>query len=78
MNEGYCNAAQETLANTQVVVDRFPVAKQYRNCADQARKAEMKRLKQTVPEPDYAQLKGAMWAFRKPDRRAGSRLAAAV
>jgi transposase len=29
-------------------------------------KAEMKRLKQTLPESDYAQLKGAMWAFRKP------------
>jgi transposase len=66
MNEGYCNAAQETLPNAQVVVDRFHVAKQYRNCADRARKAEMKRLKQTLPESDYAQLKGAMWAFRKP------------
>jgi transposase len=66
MNEGYCNAAQETLPNAQVVVDRFHVAKQYRDCADQARKAEMKRLKQTLPESDYAQLKGAMWAFRKP------------
>src|SRR5690606_17613681 len=34
MNEGYCNAAQETLPNAQVVVDRFHVAKQYRNCAE--------------------------------------------
>jgi transposase len=46
--------------------DRFHVAKQYRDCADQARKAEMKRLKQTLPKSDYAQLKGAMWVFRKP------------
>jgi transposase len=47
-------------------VDRFHVAKHYRDCADKARKAEMKRLKMTVPEQEYAQLKRAMWAFRKP------------
>nr|WP_305910251.1 transposase [Methylomarinum sp. Ch1-1]MDP4521679.1 transposase [Methylomarinum sp. Ch1-1] len=69
MNEGYCNAAQETLPNAQVVVDRFHVAKHYRDCADKARKAEMKQLKQTLPESEYAQLKGAMWAFRKPWNR---------
>lgn len=50
----------------QVVVDRFHVAKYYRDCADKARKAEMKRLKKTLPEQDYGQLKGAMRAFRKP------------
>lgn len=66
MNEGYRNAVQEALPNAQVVVDRFHVAKHYRDCADKARKAEMKRLKQTVPDSEYAQLKGAMWAFRKP------------
>lgn len=66
MNEGYRNAAQEVLPHVQVVVDRFHVAKHYRDCADKARKAEMKRLKKTLPEPDYAQLKGVMWAFRKP------------
>lgn len=65
MNEGFSHAIQETLPAVQVVVDRFHVAKHYRDCADKARKAEMKRLKSTLPEPDYAQLKGAMWAFRK-------------
>jgi hypothetical protein len=34
-----------------------PVAWQQGN---KARKTEMKRLKTTLPEPDYAQLKGAM------------------
>jgi len=66
MNEGYRNAAQEALPNVQIVIDRFHVAKHYRDCADKARKAEMKRLKQTLPETEYAQLKGAMWVFRKP------------
>ena len=66
MNEGYCNAVLETLPKAQVVVDRFHVAKHYRDCADKARKTEMKRLKKTLPESDYAQLKGVMWAFRKP------------
>jgi transposase len=66
MNEGYCNAVLETLPKAQVVVDRFHVAKHYRDCADKARKAEMKRLKQTLPESEYRELKGAMWAFRKP------------
>ncbi len=66
MNEGYRNAVQETLTHVQVVVDRFHVAKHYRDCADKARKAEMKRLKKNLPEQEYAQLKGAMWAFRKP------------
>ena len=66
MNEGYRNAVQETLPDAQVVVDRFHVAKHYRDCADKARKSEMKRLKKTLPEQEYAQLKGAMWAFRKP------------
>ena len=66
MNEGYRNAVQETLPDVQVVVDRFHVAKHYRDCADKARKSEMKRLKKTLPEQEYAQLKGAMWAFRKP------------
>lgn len=66
MNEGYRNAVQETLTHVQVVVDRFHVAKHYRDCADKARKDEMKRLKKNLPEQEYAQLKGAMWAFRKP------------
>lgn len=66
MNEGYRNAVQETLSGVPVVVDRFHVAKHYRDCADKARKTEMKRLKKSLAEQDYAQLKGAMWAFRKP------------
>ena len=66
MNEGYCNAVQETLPAAEIVVDRFHVAKHYSECADKARKREMKQLKAELSASDYAQLKGAMWAFRKP------------
>jgi len=65
MYEGYSNAVCETLADASVIVDRFHVAKNYRGCADKARKKEMQTLKKTLPEEDYAKLKGVMWLFRK-------------
>jgi transposase len=65
MYEGYRNAVYETLPGVEVVVDRFHVAKHYRDGADQVRKVEMKKLKNTLSAEDYAKLKGAMWAFRK-------------
>jgi transposase len=65
MYEGYSNAAYEALPGVAVIVDRFHVAKNYRNCADKARKQEMKGLKKTLSEDKYAELKGVMWVFRK-------------
>jgi transposase len=65
MYEGYSNAVYETLPGVVVIVDRFHVAKNYRACADKARKQEMQALKKTLPDEEYAQLKGVMWAFRK-------------
>ena len=65
MYEGYSNAVYETLPKVIVIVDRFHVAKNYRACADKARKAAMHALNKTLSEQDYAELKGAMWAFRK-------------
>ncbi len=47
-----------------MVVDRFPVAKAYRTCADPLRKQELKRLKVELPEAEYAALKGTWWLFR--------------
>lgn len=69
MNEGYCHAAQETLLKAQVVVAPFHVAKHYRNCVDRPLKAEMKRLKQTLPGSEYSPLKGAMSTSRKSRKR---------
>jgi len=65
MYEGYSNAVYETLPGVAVIVDRFHVAKNYRGCADKARKQEMKVLKNTLSDDEYAELKGVMWLFRK-------------
>ena len=65
MYEGYSNAVYETLPGVAVVVDRFHVAKNYRGCADKARKQEMHVLKKTLSDEEYAELKGVMWLFRK-------------
>jgi transposase len=44
-------------------VDRFHVARLYRDAADQVRKAAMKRLRKTLPKADYATLKSCRRAF---------------
>jgi transposase len=63
--EGFIQAVKEVLGKAEVVADRYHVAKLYREGADRLRKQELKRLKQELPKEEYANLKGAMWAFRK-------------
>ena len=65
MYQGFIGAAQEQLPWAKIVIDRFHVAKAYRDCADSVRKQEVKRLKQVLSKADYARIKGAMWPFRK-------------
>jgi transposase len=65
MNEGYISAVKAKVPAAEIIVDRFHVAKQYREAADTVRKVEMKRLKKELGEHGYAELKGAMWPFRK-------------
>ena len=65
MYEGYVNAAKEVLGEAMVVIDRFHVAKNYRDGVDALRKKELKRLKEELSEEAYKEIKGAMWAFRK-------------
>ena len=66
MYDGFINAVKETLGNkVKVVVDRFHVAKHYRNCIEKLRKQELRRLKKSLAEDEYKKLKGAMWALRK-------------
>lgn len=65
MHVGYVNAVKVQLPQARIVVDRFHVAQAYRESADTVRKQELKRLKQELPKPEYAALKGVMWAFRK-------------
>jgi transposase len=67
MYKGYVSAAKTQLPQAKIVIDRFHVARAYRDCADKVRKQEMKRLKQALPDADYASLKGVMWVFRKSE-----------
>lgn len=74
MWEGYTNAVKEFAAahpevSLAVVVDRYHVAKNYRECVDKVRKRECRRLKKTLPEAEYAEVvKDIMWIIRKNNR----------
>lgn len=63
--EAYSEAAREEIPNARIVIDRFHVAKHYRQAADQIRKQELLRLKQTLPKKEYQTLQGSFHAFRK-------------
>lgn len=65
MYEGYTEAVREELKTARIVVDRFHVTQYYHQAADDLRKSELKRLKQELPDTEYQQLKGSLWAFRK-------------
>jgi transposase len=65
MYEGFVRAIEEELPWAELVIDRFHVARAYRDCADTVRKKELKRLKSALPKAEYAEIKGAMWPFRK-------------
>lgn len=63
--EGFTGAAKEVLPEAKVVADRFHVAKLYRAALDNLRKKEMKELRDILDQPEYAGLKGVLWALRK-------------
>jgi transposase len=65
MYEGFTEAVREVLSEAQIVIDRFHVAKAYRDGLDDLRKQELGRLKKELPEVEYKQLKGSLWALRK-------------
>jgi transposase len=70
MWEGYVNAVEEFAAahpevSIEVVVDRYHVAKNYRECVDKVRKRECRRLKKELSETEYEEIKGVMWIVRK-------------
>lgn len=66
MYEGFTQAVREELPGSRIVVDRFHVTRHYHHAADGLRQQELKRLKQELPAEEYQQLKGSLWAFRKP------------
>jgi transposase len=65
MWEGYITAVQEVLKDATIVIDRFHVARHYRDGVDEMRKQEVKRLKQALPKEAHDDLKRTLWPFRK-------------
>jgi len=74
MWEGYSNAVKEFAAahpevSIDVVVDRYHVAKNYRDGVDKVRKQERRRLEKTLSETEYEEIvKDMMWIIRKNNR----------
>lgn len=74
MWEGYINAVKEFAkehpeeVSLDIVIDRFHVAKNYRECVDRLRKKEVQRLKRELSKAHYDEIKGVMWACRKNNR----------
>jgi transposase len=74
MWEGYVNAVQEFATahpevSIEVVVDRYHVAKNYRECVDNVRKLERRRLKKLLTPTEYEEIvKGMMWIIRKNNK----------
>lgn len=68
MYDGYINAAKEVFGKrVHIVVDRFHVAKLYRNGFESLRKKEFRRLKKELSDKIYKEFKGAMWILRKKE-----------
>jgi transposase len=65
MYEGFLGAVEAVFGTDVIVIDRFHVARHYRDAADDVRKSEMKRLKKAHSKAVYGLLKGAHWLFRK-------------
>lgn len=65
MYDGFVKSAEEVFGKRLVVIDRYHVAKLYREPIDKIRIEEMKRLKSTLPQEEYAKLEGMMWIIRK-------------
>jgi transposase len=62
MWDGYINEVEEFVAahkevSLEVIVDRFHVAKNYREWVDKVRKKECRRLKAELPAEEYEKLR---------------------
>jgi transposase len=70
MWDGYLGAIADFLAahpevEAKVVIDRFHVAKNYREDFDKLRKKELRRLKKELPETTYKEVgQGMYWVLR--------------
>lgn len=70
MWDGYLGAVADFMAahpevKAKIVIDRFHVAKNYREDFDTLRKQEMRRLRQALPEATYKEVsQGMYWLLR--------------
>jgi transposase len=62
---GYITAVQEVLPHATLVIDRFHVARHYRDGVDELRKQEVRRLQKELPKAAQDDLKQTLWPFRK-------------
>lgn len=65
MWEPYINAVEQVLPRAKVVIDRFHVARHYRDSVDTLRKQELRRLKKELPKEQHDDFKRTLWPFRK-------------
>ena len=65
MWEGYVSAVREALPYATIVIDRFHVARHYRDAVDTLRKQEVRRLRATLPDELQDELKHILWPSRK-------------
>lgn len=69
MWKGYVNAVEEFAiaheVSIDVVIDRYHVAKNYRDSVDKLRKRETRRLKKELSDAEYEEVKGLMWIVRR-------------
>src|SRR5215207_3322232 len=65
MWDGYITAVEEVLPDARIVLDRFHVARHYRDAVDDLRKQEVRRLQKELPKATHSDLKRTLWPFRK-------------
>jgi transposase len=65
MWEGYVTAVQDALPAATIVIDRFHVARHYREGVDMLGKQEIRRLRATLPDEVQDDLKHILWPTRK-------------
>jgi transposase len=64
-SEGFVSALEAEVPWVEIIIDRFHVARTYRDGADTVHKKARKRLNRALPKAEDAELQGAMWPFRK-------------
>jgi len=63
--DGYITAVEQVLPDAKIVIDRFHVARHYRDAVDELRKQELRRLQKNLPKATQDDLKRTLWPFRK-------------